>query len=1279
VWREIPDPVSVEWSAPGSGGSFVSSGPAALWKPPDLAVGETRSARVRARLLSATADDPAALVEFTAAVTRTKECEYEREVASEVRTSPGETLRTVTGSDLCHPAELAWKPSPQPITNEASGTVFACTGQLVFLAAKGRDPDTLEVPCAGPCGSDRSTLERPGDLKWLWSTAVQGTFVGFGPTATTSGVETGVVYRAADRPATESFQVLAFNSPGDPAGDPPVARSITVRTFLTDLVLGGRTGTDGGGCPSGFVCLNDDDDDGNGKEDRLQDGVVQDERDLLKVTLVREPKEGTLVFDVPRGGEKVKVWLDPQKEKAAVLPLSVPAAQTPKDLYVEGVATSDTREDVELLLRAEGTPRCEVRRNLTVVRPVLSFGTLDPLRNENPGGTLCLDDDDDDRNGRPDLDDVPATTDDPDLVPLVLDRAPRDSPVTLRLGTDATRIRVFRDRRKASRVAGDTVFQPAELPVTLWVEGTSPSEAKRDAGLSLEDPASGCVERLRLTIWDLELKLHEPVAGAPVVLAEKDEEDPGAVLGVNRDDDDGNGEADLRQHPVSGENDLLKLTAELKPKDAEATLRFAEGLGRLRVWSSPTKGAEVNPAAGIAIRGADGPTDFWLEGVAGSAKKGDVALTLTSKDVACEEKVRLTAFDLQLRADLDFNGRHEAADDFLVRKRGLWLTTNEDDDDRDGVQDLKDGFVAAAGGTFLARDESTLKQVLFVGTLPQGLSEGKVVLRRRDARIRVYRDRRKGVAAPNDAAVLFEGAAAFSAAVEGNGRKSWDLSVPAERTALQGLLADGLWVEGAGASATERDSALTLSYERTGKDAVVLSELPATVVRFEKVVVTVDPTPEIPARVPPNAPARQTFENRRNDVVGYLEFDRSDVERSFEDRRYFVVPRNCDPELDLEVHLTSPVGVAWSVFRAPDDGSAVGTDTPSLRPNGAGKSLLGTATRGSFLVQAWVDVTKDGRFDAGEPRVLVPFVLADGKVLEHLSEAHSFVEAVYDPASALWFVPSSAPGAPAGPPSPGFDLTRPHEAAVHLKAIVQLVGGGPTGSRGLRKVFGGWLQNTGSNMDGEGAYENGHTYRYTYAPPRVFPELPAALLLPGSPAPAVLATPILDANVGGMGGGTSLISPRSSRRSAGELGYRLTVEAVDSPGSNFPRVHPGFPGPPPSLLERMWTEIPFRDYLVLYTNLDEDDPANHHAPPAPYVPAFADQTYVVIYKTGWTVHGIWDVDSATDTASIPTFEWDPFCALGDSEAYAPPKRAEELGIAVRAPELVYNMKMDARN
>lgn len=1264
--------MSVEWSAPGAGGSFASSGPAAFWTAPDLRVGESRSSRVRARLLSASADDPAALVDFVVNVTRTKECEYEREVTSQVRESPAESLRIPTGSDQCRPAELAWKPAPQPITNESSGTVFACTGQLVFLAGKGRDADTLEVPCEGPCGSDRAMRERPGDLRWLWSTAAQGTFVGFGPTATTSGAETGVVYRAPDRPATEVLQVLAFNAPGDPAFDPPVARSIIVRTFLTDLVLGGRAGTDAGGCPTGFVCLNDDDDDGDGREDRAQPGVVRGERDLLKVTLVREPKEGSVVFDVPRGAAKVKVWLDPEKQRAALLPLTVPAAQTPKDLYVEGVATSGARGDVELLLRSESSPRCEVRRSLTVVRTVLAFGALAPLLNEKPGGVLCLNDDDDDRNGRPDLDDSPSSFDDLDVVPLVLDREPRDRPVTLRLGTDATRIRVWRDRRKANLVAGDTVFQAAELPVTLWVEGTAPSDAKRDSGLALEDPESGCVEPLRLTVWDLELKLHEPVGGTHTVLTERDEEDPGGVLGVNVDDDDGNGVPDLRQHPVTGENDLLKLTAEVKPKDTEATLRFGEGLGRLHVWSSPVKGAEINPADGIAIRGTDGPREFWLEGVRGSAKKGDVAMTLSSTEAGCEEKVRVTSLDLQLRADLDFNGRHEPADDALARPRGLWLTTNEDDDDRDGVQDLTDGSVAVAAAVPPSRDESTLKRVLVVGTLPQGLSEGKVVLRRSDARTRVYRDRRKGVAAPNDAALLFEGAGAFAAAIEGNGRKSWDLAVPAERTQLVAILADGLWVEGSAASAAERDTSLTLSYERAGKDAVALSELPVTVVRFERLTVTVDPTPEIPARVPANAPARQTFENRRNDVVGYLDVDPRSPDRYFEDLRFFVLVRKSDPEVDLSLVRQGPGAVRWGLVRMQDDHASLGTALPALTEGPApGAAVLSTDENGSFAVQAWVDVSGDGRYTDGEPRIVAPFVLASARFLADASEAHPHVHALAFAGGAR--ADSAAPG------KNGFQLAFPGDAAVYLWGMAEILGGGSEARRGVEKVFGGWVQNITEFTGLFGTYDAGHSVTYIFA----FPPLPAGknFVVDGpAAAPNVIATPIIDGNVGSAGGSTALIAPRHFRRSnAGPIGQRIIARAVDSPGIPFLTVHPRFPA---STLRTFSFGIGFQDFFAVWTQFDGVDPAAWNpkaptaTPPGPYATSFADSHYTVLAHFTWRTTGEWTVPPGGGAPIVSTA---PDCTRTAIVIPKEPVSAESLSVSTRAPEAIRNVARDARN
>lgn len=116
--------------------------------------------------------------------------------------------------------------------------------------------------------------------------------------------------------------------------------------------------------------------------------------------------------------------------------------------------------------------------------------------------------------------------------------------------------------------------------------------------------------------------------------------------------------------------------------------------------------------------------------------------------------------------------------------------------------------------------EDDLKR-LSATLLPSTLSTGRLVLRRSNAYVQVWSSAQKGAAA----AIL--AGSSYSGNTEGNGRRTWDLAIPAQRDAFQAIRA-GLWVEGRALGT----STVTLTYEANGaavaSDAVKYSLIGAT-------------------------------------------------------------------------------------------------------------------------------------------------------------------------------------------------------------------------------------------------------------------------------------------------------------------------------------------------------------------------------------------------------------------------------------------------------------------
>lgn len=112
-----------------------------------------------------------------------------------------------------------------------------------------------------------------------------------------------------------------------------------------------------------------------------------------------------------------------------------------------------------------------------------------------PGKFILVNDDDDDRDGTPDKDQVGAiAAEQDDLVPMVLEiTPPAGGPpeIAYRLSYDAAQVRVWRSPTRGTVGTDDVPPQQVEpytvgSPVSLWVEALSPSSVGGDVAISAE-------------------------------------------------------------------------------------------------------------------------------------------------------------------------------------------------------------------------------------------------------------------------------------------------------------------------------------------------------------------------------------------------------------------------------------------------------------------------------------------------------------------------------------------------------------------------------------------------------------------------------------------------------------------------------------------------------------------------------------------------------------------------------------------------------------------------
>jgi hypothetical protein len=321
---------------------------------------------------------------------------------------------------------------------------------------------------------------------------------------------------------------------------------------------------------------------------------------------------------------------------------------------------------------------------------------------------------------------------------------------------------------------------------------------------------------------------------------------------------------------------------------------------------------------------------------------------------------------------------------------------------------------------------------------------------------------------------------------------------------------------------------------------------------------------------------------------------------------------------------------------------------------------------GTFHVRAFVDGNGNGIYDHRidrEPSVVRNVVLGRATLFLDSSVARSTNFNVR-PAGGGINVTSGA-----------FAIAAPATAAIHMNAQVDLVTGGADGRRLAAQFFGGWINNetavetiVGTFVDAAGG---------VHTDPSVFASnggaatggTPASpIFLPGNPAPALIAPPLLDSGQGlavvGRGGDSATLTrSRIRTRTALPLGQRWIVESVDSPGDGEPATHQGFPA---ATLRRFHFGLTFSSTLALWTNRSAVSGATGDP---------ADRTYAVVLQLSWTQLGEWTVNPANGAIAVVT---PPSTTIVGTTPTSPAVAASSTPVEVRFPASTDQLARDAR-
>lgn len=362
--------------------------------------------------------------------------------------------------------------------------------------------------------------------------------------------------------------------------------------------------------------------------------------------------------------------------------------------------------------------------------------------------------------------------------------------------------------------------------------------------------------------------------------------------------------------------------------------------------------------------------------------------------------------------------------------------------------------------------------------------------------------------------------------------------------------------------------------------------------------------------------------------------------------------------------------LGWITFdvthRAPDDAAqaqAVGGGAFAVTGYPNGTATVSANLAGSFQILVCVDTNLNNQCDLGETGVAVPLILVQATLEKNLSTTTP-PDTVQQPITDTGLQGESriTSGALCNLRTLDGSLPfTPSQCPIVLGAEVDLLGGGPDGSRGVGQVYGGWLQDlnapnviaTYQNCPAGGNCQT-HQDVWTFANNITFQHFP--YIYPNDPAPNPVIGPLIDSlgctNEGkpligpcvvGTGGNTSLMSLSNQTTSPlaiakmdpnppaapPRVGARLLISAADAPAAPFyvqDLTYPTFG------LTQIQYNLSWVSYLTLWTSLTgipDNAPGGIGVTGTPgYVgPPNADRTYAVLLEQPWNISATFNVDA----------------------------------------------------
>ncbi|NLX20195.1 MAG: hypothetical protein GXY55_00795 [Phycisphaerae bacterium] len=425
--------------------------------------------------------------------------------------------------------------------------------------------------------------------------------------------------------ATATFEVEVF----DQACNLSCQATATATVVRTDLSYPGLAEEDEMTSPGGLLCVNKDDDNGDGVQDYCQAGPIVDENDLVPISLSAgfTPDDPANAYWSLCGyyGYYFAVWHSPDKSGDPI-PNCYPIPWSlyngiPSTLFIEGLFSG--RGEVTLLVHDGDGPHCEDMITITVVDADLRFGLSEAEEENEPGVYIPVNDDfdeEDDDEDRISLEPTHVTCEEGSTVQVVTQDmhsfqvviGPGDDTfleqITAHLVGDRAKLRIFAVNPLCDTECPDTgeytcwkeigadynlaaglLHSTGEIHGWhLWAEGIEPGRVTMELEVSGENVL--CPDKAVATVVKVDVDVDSDNDGTLNRSQAEDNQEltpPGVIVVLNNNDDDedgitdwadgydliaGNADDDINPN----ENDFVELVVEIsEPVDPEvAYLRF---------------------------------------------------------------------------------------------------------------------------------------------------------------------------------------------------------------------------------------------------------------------------------------------------------------------------------------------------------------------------------------------------------------------------------------------------------------------------------------------------------------------------------------------------------------------------------------------------------------------------------------------------------------------------------------------------------------------------------